>query len=130
MADDFPRFTPVPLDLSDDPLPLVRWEDGTVRVVNSRVQVEFLVWKFQAGETPEEISDSLETVELPDIYAIKAFYLRHKDALDAYAAEIERQGEAMRMWRESQPEYQEFMQRLDKRISDWKERTRASAARR
>ncbi len=130
MADDAPRFKPVPLDLTDDPLPLTRWEDGTIRVVNSRVQLEFLVWKFQRGDTPEEIAESFETVELPDVYAIKAFYLRHKETVDTYAADIERQGEETRKWFESRPGYRERIARLRRQMEDVTERRSAAAPRR
>jgi hypothetical protein len=48
--------------------------------------------RLQARQTPESIHDAYETVALADVYAILAYYLRHRAEVEAYLAEQESEG--------------------------------------
>jgi uncharacterized protein (DUF433 family) len=75
------------LELSADPTPLVRDADGVIRVAGTRVTLDTLVHAFLLGATAEEIAQQYPAVDLAAVYAVVAFYLRRRPAVDAYLAE-------------------------------------------
>src|SRR6476620_5623811 len=82
------------------PIPLRADENGVLRVGNTRITLDLLVEAFENGDSPEYIVSEIDTLDLGDVYAIKAFYLHHRDEVDAYLAEMERKyGEINRMLR-------------------------------
>src|SRR5688500_3078362 len=77
--------------------PPIREEaDGALRVGESRVLLELVIRAFQDGATPEAIVQRYPTAALPDVYAVIAYYLRHRDEVDAYLARREEQSEEIR----------------------------------
>ncbi len=66
------------------PPPLHADETGTLRVGTSQVVLDVLVREYQEGADPESIVRAYPTLGLADVYAAIAYYLRHKDELDAY----------------------------------------------
>lgn len=64
--------------------PLREDPDGALRVDGSRVLLELVIHAFQDGATPETIVQRYETLTLPDVYAVVAYYLRHRAEVDAY----------------------------------------------
>ena len=72
-------------------VPLRVEPNGAVRVSGpqTRVNFEFVVWGYKAGETPEETQYRLPTIELADIYAVIAYYLCNKEEVEAYLQKIE-----------------------------------------
>jgi uncharacterized protein (DUF433 family) len=72
------------LDLEAQQVPLVVDNDDVVRVRGSRVTIDTIVGAFQRGATAEEIQIQYSSLSLPDIYAVIAYYLGHKEAVDAY----------------------------------------------
>jgi uncharacterized protein (DUF433 family) len=73
--------------------PLRTDSDGTIRVGDSRITLDRVVEEYRRGGTPESISRSFDTVTVADVYGAIAYYLRHRDELDAYFAERERTAE-------------------------------------
>jgi len=49
-------------------------------------------WPTSNKQTPESVHEAYETVSLADVYAIFAYYLRHRTDVEAYLAEQEREG--------------------------------------
>jgi uncharacterized protein (DUF433 family) len=76
--------------------PLRQDASGALRVGSSRVLVELVVRAFQDGATPETIAQRYPTATLADIYAVIAYYLRHRQELDAYLAEREQRAQEVR----------------------------------
>src|SRR5436305_1014340 len=64
--------------------PLSCWADGSLRVGNSRIPAERVIYAYSDGDTPEEIKQDFPSLSLSEIYSVLAFYLRHKDEIDAY----------------------------------------------
>jgi uncharacterized protein (DUF433 family) len=93
-------------------MPLKADADGVVRVGGKRVTLDTVVVAFQHGATAEEIAQQYPTVLLPDIYAVIAYYLRHRDEVEAYLEEGNRQGEALRRELESNYDRQGIRERL------------------
>jgi uncharacterized protein (DUF433 family) len=72
------------LPLPADRYPLRVDEGGVVRVGNSRVSLDLIVEQYENGMTPEEMVRAYDTLVLADIYAVIAYYLRHRDEVRAY----------------------------------------------
>jgi uncharacterized protein (DUF433 family) len=59
------------------------------RVGGSRVLLELVIRAFEDGATPEAIVHRYATLTLADVYAVVAYYLRHRGEVDAYLARRE-----------------------------------------
>lgn len=66
------------------PVPLEMDREGVIRVSGTRVTLDAVVSAFDRVATPEEIASRYPTVPLPDIYAVIAYYLSHRDEVEAY----------------------------------------------
>ena len=82
--------------------PLRQDASGALRVGSSRVLVELVVRAFQDGATPEAIAQRYPTATLADMYAVLAYYLRHRQEVDAYLAAREQRAQEVRQRIESQ----------------------------
>jgi uncharacterized protein (DUF433 family) len=96
-----------------EPIPLVLAEEGRViRVAGTRVTLDTIIRAFQRGATPEEIAQDYSAVSLPDIYAVIAYYLRHRSDVDEYLQRREQEHAELEHEIKTRPEYQEFRDRL------------------
>ena len=68
---------------------------GALRVGRSRVLLELVIHAFQDGSTAEEICQRYSTLSLADVYGVIAYYLAHRDEVDAYLSDRERKTEEM-----------------------------------
>lgn len=75
------------LDLTADLVPLAYDADGVLRVGGTRVRLDTVVGAFRVGATAEEIAQQHPALDLAAVYAVIAFYLRRRPAVDAYLAE-------------------------------------------
>ena len=89
------------LTIDAEPMPLQTDADGVVRVGGTRVTLDTIVAAFQQGATAEEIAQQYPTVSLSDVYAAIAYYLRHREEVEAYLEEGRRQGDALRQLHEA-----------------------------
>jgi len=76
--------------------PLREDSAGALRVGDSRVLLELVIRAFQDGATPETIVQRYSTVALPDVYAVIAYYLRHRSEIETYLARREQKAEEVR----------------------------------
>jgi uncharacterized protein (DUF433 family) len=76
------------LILAESP-PLRQEADGALRVGASGVLLELVIRAFQDGATPEAIVQRYPTTTLADVYAVIAYYLRHREDVEHYLAERE-----------------------------------------
>jgi len=83
----------VPLSLQADPVPLVRDSAGRLMVVGTRVPLDALVVAFKQGDSAETIHENYDTVPVADVYAVLAYYLKHRREVEAYLVEQERLGD-------------------------------------
>jgi uncharacterized protein (DUF433 family) len=70
-------------------LPLVFDEVGVARIKGTRVTLDSVITAFRLGATPEEAVLQYPTLDLADVYAVIAFYLRETETVDSYLAEHE-----------------------------------------
>jgi uncharacterized protein (DUF433 family) len=66
------------------------------------VLLELVIHAFQDGATPEAIAQRYPTAPLADIYAVIAYYLRHREDIEAYLTEREQRADEVRQRIESQ----------------------------
>ena len=80
-----------------DPVPLVLAEDGRViRVAGTRITLDTIIGAFKRGATPEEIAQDYSAVTLPDVYAVLAYYLKHRAEVEEYLKERAREHAELR----------------------------------
>ena len=75
------------LALITEPVPLEEDSDGVVRVKGTRVTLDTVVAAFAEGATAEEIAQQYPTIALADVYAVISYYLRRREAVEAYLQE-------------------------------------------
>lgn len=75
-ANELPLYAEVP--------PLRVEEGNAVRVGKSRVSLDLVVEQYENGMTPEDLVRAYDTLDLADVHAVIAYYLRHRDEVQAY----------------------------------------------
>jgi uncharacterized protein (DUF433 family) len=100
-------------------VPLTQWEDGSIRVIGSRVPIDAILYHYSLGSTPEQIAWKFQGLRVAEIYAVIAYYLTNREQIDQYLQE--REAVEQEYWRklEADPEYQqnrrEFREKLKAR---------------
>ena len=80
-----------------EPVPIVTDAEGVMRVAGTRVPLDTVVAASEKGETPEQIAQDYSSLEIADIYAVIAYYLRHRQKVEVY---LEQRREKARSVRE------------------------------
>jgi uncharacterized protein (DUF433 family) len=95
-----------------DPTPLRRDENGVLRMGETRVSFDSIVYRHKQGDTPAEIHEGFPDVPLADIFAAISYYLRHQEEVEGYLAECEAEAERIRREVEVRPETQALRAKL------------------
>jgi uncharacterized protein (DUF433 family) len=85
------RSHPVPVQ---EQSPVRRDADGRLRVADTRVLLDLVVYAFQRGTSPESIVSSYPSLTLPQVNGAIAYYLAHQVEVDTYLREMEAEAEA------------------------------------
>jgi len=88
--------TAAQLPLNPLAIPIREDADGSLRVGNTRVVLELVLEAFRDGGSPEEIVQAFSTLVLSDVYALATWYLRNRDAADAWLDECDSESEELR----------------------------------
>lgn len=93
-------------------IPLKADQKGLMRVGNTRVTLDTVVYAFEQGNTAEEIVSHYPALQLPNVYAVIAYYLNNQAEVRAYIQQQETETE--RIWEqiEAKVDYQSFRERL------------------
>jgi uncharacterized protein (DUF433 family) len=67
-----------------DAIPLSKDAHGVYRVSGTRVTLDLVVRRFNRGATPEEIAQDFPSLQLPDIYQVIGYYLKHGSEFAEY----------------------------------------------
>ncbi len=89
------------LSLNADPLPLQADEHGSIRIRNTRVLLELVLRAYQAGLSAEQIVQRFDTLDLADVHAVLACYLRHRPEVEDYLRRREAEALDVRQYIES-----------------------------
>jgi uncharacterized protein (DUF433 family) len=79
-----------------EPVPFRKDEYGVVRVGDTQVLLDAVIREFKNGSSPEEIARGYSTLDLADVYAVIAYYLRHQGEVDAYLQARREEAERLR----------------------------------
>jgi uncharacterized protein (DUF433 family) len=71
-------------------------QDGAIRVGNTRVLLDLVVHQYDNGAAPEKIVRAYESLDLADVHAAIAYYLRHRDEVQAYLRQREEEAGKLR----------------------------------
>ena len=89
------------LSFAENTLPLSYNTDGVIRVGNTRVTLDTVIFSFNDGSTAEEIAQQFPTLQLADIYQVIAYYLHQPDDVNTYLQERNIQIERVRAQNEA-----------------------------
>lgn len=78
------------------PVPLRADPEGVLRISGTRVTLDTVVASFDRGATPEEIATQYPSLQLPEVYAVIAYYLTHRTELEAYLSRRREQAALVR----------------------------------
>jgi uncharacterized protein (DUF433 family) len=59
-------------------------DQGVVRIGKSRITLDLFVEQYETGMAPEDMVRAYDTLDLADVHAAVAFYLRHRPEVEAY----------------------------------------------
>ena len=102
----------VDLNLEAEKPPIHMNADSVALVGASRVSLDLVLDYYEMGVPPEAIARKLDTLELADVYAAIAFYLRHTDEVEAYLSDRRRRAREVREENERRFPPGELRQRL------------------
>jgi uncharacterized protein (DUF433 family) len=72
------------LSIATEPVPMDIDADGVVRVGKTRVTLDTVIAAFMDGATAEEITHQYPSLNLADVYAVIAYYLRRGSEIETY----------------------------------------------
>lgn len=78
------------------PAPLRLTEQGVLLIGTSRVTLDSVVARFDAGATPEEIVQQFPSLGLAEVYAVVAYILSNRPEVDQYLEQRARVAESVR----------------------------------
>lgn len=84
------------LPIHADPPPLRPDEAGGVRVGSARITLDLIVEQYENGMSPEDMVRAYDALVLADVYAAIAYYLRHREEVQAYVKRRLEEAEALR----------------------------------
>jgi uncharacterized protein (DUF433 family) len=101
--------TPAAVDV-----PIKEDEHGVIRVSGTRVTLKTIIGRYRAGDHPDLIHEGFPTVPISDVYAVIAYYLANREAVDRYIEATNAEAERVRREIEANytPEQQARIDRL------------------
>jgi uncharacterized protein (DUF433 family) len=84
------------LEIHPDTAPIMINDDGVAFVGGTRVRLETIITAFRQGDSAEQIVDNFDVLTLADIYAVIAYYLRHRDEVNTYMQQHEAEANELR----------------------------------
>ena len=93
-------------------VPLIVWEDGSIRVAGSRVTLDSIVYEFKLGATAEQVFHSFPSVTLREVYGAIFYYLNNTEAVEEYLRQRERGADETRRFIESHLDTKSLRERI------------------
>ncbi|HXG82775.1 MAG TPA: DUF433 domain-containing protein [Pyrinomonadaceae bacterium] len=103
---------------------VTKLENGAYRIAGTRVSLDSVVYSYKRGNLPETIIRQFPFLNLPQVYGAIAFYLSHREEIDEYLKQGEKEYEKLRQTqRQSDPD---FFSRFDNLREKMKKESLAS----
>ncbi len=90
--------------------------EGGWRLAGTRVSLDSVVQAFRTGATPEEICQDFPSLTLARVYAAIAYYLEHRDQIDAYLRD--QQQAAAQLHQTLNARHEAFLTELRQRLAN------------
>ncbi len=58
--------------------------DNVFRITGTRVSLDSIVYDYLSGLSPESIAENFDSLSLEQVYGAIAFYLSHREEVDAH----------------------------------------------
>jgi uncharacterized protein (DUF433 family) len=100
------------LTIVAEPAPLQANEDGVILVGKTRITLDTVVAVFNQGATVEEIVYRYPSLNLADVYATIAFYLKHQSEVEVYLRQRRQQSQEIREMNQARFDPQGLRDRL------------------
>jgi uncharacterized protein (DUF433 family) len=100
------------LNIQTDAPPLRVTNEGVVYVSDTRVPLETVIWTYDEGASAEEIVMRYDALALADVYAVIAYYLKHRDAVETYLEGVKAESERVRQENEARYDMRALSERL------------------
>ena len=97
-------------------VPLVTSEDGTIRIVGTRVSLNSVLHHYRQGATAEEIALRFPALRLADIHACLAYFLNHFEQVEEYLDQQRQQADDLQRRISADPVQQQGITRMRERI--------------
>lgn len=72
------------LQMDAIPVPMAMDASGSIRISGTRITLDDLMAHFDAGESPEEIVQELDALNLADVYLVRGYCLLHTEEVREY----------------------------------------------
>jgi uncharacterized protein (DUF433 family) len=98
----------------------IEQRNGGYYVAGTRISMDSVVYSFNRGDSPERILEEFPLLDrMSRVYGAIAFYLDHKDEIDKYLEETEREFEASGIpMKQADPALWEKIQRARAKIGE------------
>jgi uncharacterized protein (DUF433 family) len=67
-----------------------------MRIGQTRVRLDTVITAWRQGESPEQIVENFDTLDLADVYAVVSYYLYHRTEVEEYMAQNQQEGGRLR----------------------------------
>ncbi|MCW3055542.1 MAG: hypothetical protein JWN14_4712 [Chthonomonadales bacterium] len=79
--------------LISEPPPLHMDTNGVLRVGGTRIPLETVITEYRNGADADEIAFNYDSLQLADVHAVIAYYLKHSSDVTAYLDQQEKRAE-------------------------------------
>ena len=104
------------------PVPIRVDAHGMMRVGETRVRLDTVIFAWKQGDSPEQIVENFEVLSLADVYAIIGYYLNHRLEVEKYLEQNELKGDQLRQKHEQRFPQAAIRERLLARRSKMSEK--------
>lgn len=84
------------LEVEIPPVPLQADRHGVMRVGKTRVRLDTVISAWKQGDSPEQIAENFDALDLADVYAVISYFLNHRSEVERY---LEQNRQAAERWR-------------------------------
>ena len=84
------------LVVESSPTPLRADKHGVMRIGKTRVRLDTVITAWRQGESPEQIVENFDVLDLADVYAVISYYLHHRTEVEEYMARNQQEGDRIR----------------------------------
>ena len=86
----------MPFSIEPESIPLEIDANGVIRVGGTRITLDTIVDAFGQRATAEEITHQYPSLHLADVYAVIAYYLRRRAAVESYLQHRQKGADSIR----------------------------------